>query len=108
MGSKDSSSSKQPPQYEFGKTKTMTKRFTALETLATDTRDAILGFGPGCYVRVLFHSIPAESLSSNVGSPLILVGGLRAGEHFVGIHTARLKRHRWFKKTLKNRDPLLL
>lgn len=39
-------------------------------------------------------------------SPL-LVGGIARGEEGQGYMQLRLKRHRWFPKILKNRDPLV-
>lgn len=37
----------------------------------------------------------------------LLVGAVAAAEAGVGHMRLRLKRHRWFPKTLKNRDPLI-
>lgn len=37
----------------------------------------------------------------------ILVGGLRAEESRMGFIRMRLKKHRWFPKVLKNKDPLV-
>lgn len=37
----------------------------------------------------------------------LLVGGLGQGEDKLGFMRLRFKRHRWFPKILKNRDPLV-
>lgn len=39
--------------------------------------------------------------------PPVQVGGLQQGEEALGFMQLRLKRHRWFPKILKNRDPLV-
>ncbi|KAJ6683282.1 hypothetical protein OIU85_007008 [Salix viminalis] len=37
----------------------------------------------------------------------ILVGGIGLGEEHVGYMQARLKRHRWHRKVLKTKDPVI-
>ncbi|TRM61106.1 hypothetical protein BD626DRAFT_460346 [Schizophyllum amplum] len=72
-----------------------------------ESRALIEGFLPGAYVRVLLRAAPAELVEHfNPAYPLIL-GGLLAAETQMGFVQVRLKRHRWFAKTLKTNDPLV-
>ena len=50
--------------------------------------------------------IPCELLQHWDPAQPLLVGGLSAAEEGRGFLQLRLKRHRWFGKLLKNRDPL--
>lgn len=50
--------------------------------------------------------IPCELLQHWDPAQPLLVGGLGASEEGRGFLQLRLKRHRWFGRLLKNRDPL--
>ena len=79
----------------------------ALDALPASTREAMEGFRPGAYLRVVLESAPCEWVKNFDPKRPILVGGLLAGENVVGMQQLRLKRHRWHRKTLKNKDPLI-
>ena len=53
-----------------------------------------------------FAGIPCELVQHFSPTQPILVGGLSAVEQGRGCMQLRLKRHRWFPKILKARDPL--
>eukprot|EP00943_MAST-04B_sp_MAST-4B-sp1_P006231 g6231.t1 len=72
-----------------------------------DMRFRYEGFRQGIYVRIFICRIPAEFvLGFRIKFPLIL-GGLSQMEESMGFITARIKRHRWYKRILKSRDPLI-
>jgi len=66
------------------------------------------GYRPGMYVRMEISGVPYEMVQHfNPSSPLV-VGGLLKGEDQLGFVQVRLKKHRWYPKILKNRDPLVI
>lgn len=66
------------------------------------------GHRPGDYVRLRFRGLPCELVRHFDPRSPVLVGGLGGGEEGVGCQQVRLKRHRWFPRILKNRDPLVV
>ncbi|XP_030506282.2 ribosome biogenesis protein bms1 isoform X2 [Cannabis sativa] len=79
-----------------------------LNELDNDTRLEIEGFRTGTYVRLEIHGVPVEMVDHFDPCQPILVGGIGLGEESVGYMQARLKRHRWHKKVLKTRDPIIV
>ncbi|KAK7312391.1 hypothetical protein VNO77_36204 [Canavalia gladiata] len=79
-----------------------------LNDLDEATRLEIEGFRTGTYVRFEVHDVPCEMVEYFDPYHPILVGGVGIGEENVGYMQARLKRHRWHKKVLKTRDPIIV
>ncbi|KAG2727696.1 hypothetical protein I3760_01G170000 [Carya illinoinensis] len=79
-----------------------------LNDLDEPTRIEIEGFRTGTYLRLEVHDVPFEMVEYFDPCHPILVGGVGLGEENVGYMQARLKRHRWHKKLLKNRDPIIV
>ena len=72
-----------------------------------ERRVTLEGYRPGAYVRIRLKSVPCELVDNfNPCCPL-LVGGIGLGEEKVGFMQLRFKRHRWYPKILKTRDPLI-
>ncbi|XP_055517930.1 ribosome biogenesis protein BMS1 homolog [Leucoraja erinacea] len=72
-----------------------------------ETRVQYEGFRPGMYVRVEIENVPFEFVTNfDCHYPLIL-GGLGSSEGNIGYLQMRLKKHRWHKKILKTKDPLI-
>ncbi|KAK7257890.1 hypothetical protein RIF29_32200 [Crotalaria pallida] len=66
------------------------------------------GFLTGTYLRLEIHDVPCEMVEYFDPYHPILVGGVGLGEENVGYMQTRLKRHRWHKKVLKTRDPIIV
>ena len=66
------------------------------------------GYRPGMYMRLEVENVPCELVEHFSPSTPILVGGLLKGEDQLGYCQVRLKKHRWYPKILKNRDPLIV
>ncbi|KAL9647211.1 hypothetical protein ABK040_012563 [Willaertia magna] len=80
---------------------------TEFEGLPKEQREEIEGFSPGTYVRIELENFPSEFIENvNFKNP-ILLGALHQEECRMGLIKLRLKRHRWYPKTLKNKDPLI-
>jgi len=73
-----------------------------------ETRAQLEGYRVGTYVRVEVCGVPCEFVEYlNPRNP-ILLGALNASEEGKGFIQARIKRHRWHKKILKNNDPIIV
>lgn len=79
-----------------------------LNDLDEATRLELEGFRTGTYLRLEIHNVPFEMVEHFDPRHPILVGGIGLGEENVGYMQVRLKRHRWYKKVLKTRDPLIV
>ncbi|OVA17009.1 Elongation factor [Macleaya cordata] len=79
-----------------------------LNDLDEATRVEIEGFRTGTYLRLEVRDVPFEMVENFDPCHPILVGGISLGEENVGYMQARLKRHRWHKKVLKTRDPIIV
>ena len=80
----------------------------ALADFSPEQRLAMEGVRPGTYVRVTLRGVPCELVEHfDPRSPLLL-GGLGGVETASGYQQVRIKRHRWFPKILKNRDPIIV
>ncbi|KAJ4895376.1 P-loop containing nucleoside triphosphate hydrolases superfamily protein [Raphanus sativus] len=79
-----------------------------LNNLDEDTRVEIEGFRTGTYLRLEIHNVPYEMVDFFDPCHPVLVGGIGYGEDNAGYMQARLKKHRWHKKVLKTRDPIIV
>lgn len=79
-----------------------------LNDLDEATRIEVEGFKTGTYLRLEIHDVPYEMVEYFDPCHPILLGGIGLGEENVGYMQAQLKRHRWHKKVLKTRDPLIV
>ncbi|XP_048472312.1 ribosome biogenesis protein BMS1 homolog isoform X2 [Rhincodon typus] len=72
-----------------------------------ETRVQYEGFRPGMYIRVEIENVPYEFVTNFDSCYPLILGGLGNSEGNIGYLQMRLKKHRWHKKILKTRDPLI-
>ncbi|KAM9324942.1 ribosome biogenesis protein BMS1 homolog [Gastrophryne carolinensis] len=65
------------------------------------------GFRPGMYLRLEIEHMPCEFVVNFDPHYPVIMGGLGNSEGNVGYIQMRLKKHRWHKRILKTRDPLI-
>ena len=78
------------------------------ESLDDNLRIQYEGFRTGMYVRIEIESVPCELITNFDPSYPLICGGLQSGEEQIGYVQLRLKKHRWYPKILKNRDPIIV
>lgn len=77
------------------------------EDIDPEARALVEGHRPGAYVRIELCDVPAEMIENFNPAYPIIVGGLLPAEERFGFVQVRIKRHRWYAKTLKTNDPLI-
>ncbi|XP_060080432.1 ribosome biogenesis protein BMS1 homolog [Ylistrum balloti] len=78
------------------------------ENMDDDVRVNYEGFRPGMYVRVEVNNVPCEFVTNFDASYPVILGGLLNVESNVGYLQTRVKKHRWHKKILKTKNPLIV
>lgn len=76
--------------------------------LDEDVRLQVEGYRPGLYVRIELDRVDSKLVECFDPSQPLILGGLNPGELGEGYLRVRIKKHRWYKKILKTRDPLII
>ncbi|CAG2207768.1 BMS1 [Mytilus edulis] len=78
------------------------------EAMEDDVRVNYEGYRPGMYVRVEIEDVPCEFVTNFDATYPVILGGLSNLEENVGLVQCRIKKHRWHKRILKTKNPLII
>lgn len=78
------------------------------EGIDDNVRVQLEGYRPGMYVRVEIETVPHELITHLDPTYPLIIGGLLHGEENIGYVQTRVKKHRWYPKILKSKNPLIL
>ncbi|ESO87420.1 hypothetical protein LOTGIDRAFT_166570 [Lottia gigantea] len=78
------------------------------DSMPDELRIQYEGHRPGMYVRVEINDMPCEFVTNFDPIYPVILGGLQNVEGNVGFVQARFKKHRWYKKILKTRNPVII
>ncbi|XP_054168534.1 ribosome biogenesis protein BMS1 homolog [Oppia nitens] len=78
------------------------------ENMNDEQRIQFEGFRAGMYLRLEIDNIPHQLIDNFDPNHPLIVGGLLSGETNIGYVRVRIKKHRWYDKILKSRDPLIM
>eukprot|EP00106_Octopus_bimaculoides_P008936 XP_014776378.1 PREDICTED: ribosome biogenesis protein BMS1 homolog [Octopus bimaculoides] len=76
--------------------------------LPDEVRVQYEGYRPGMYLRIEIKNMPCEFIQHFDPSYPIVIGGIQNIEENIGFVRARFKKHRWYKKILKSRNPVIM
>lgn len=78
------------------------------EDLDDDLRIHFEGYRAGLYLRLEIEEMPCEFVKNFDPAYPVIIGSLSKGEDKMGYLQVRIKKHRWYPRILKSRDPLVL
>lgn len=81
---------------------------TVFEEIPDEVRVQLEGYRSGMYVRIEFEKMPCEFVENFNPTYPIVIGGLNMAEENIGYVNVKIKKHRWYKKILKSKDPVII